>query len=80
MRHTLAEAPADQRRKPSGPQSAVSAMHTPPSVSVVIATYNRAGYLPECLDSLLAQTQAAREIVLVDDGSEAEKLSLPSRA
>ena len=39
-------------------------------VSIVLATYNRARYLRECLDSLLAQTAPASEIVLVDDGSE----------
>jgi len=38
-------------------------------ISVVIATYNRAHYLSECLDSLGAQTLLADEIVVVDDGS-----------
>lgn len=40
------------------------------SVSIIVATFNRARYLPECLDSLLAQTVPAHEIVVVDDGSE----------
>jgi len=50
-----------------------------PMVSIVMATYNRAGYLPECLDSLLAQTVAAVEIVLVDDGSEDDTAQVAAR-
>ncbi len=38
-------------------------------VSVVIAAYNAARYLPETLESALAQTHAHREIIVVDDGS-----------
>ena len=40
-----------------------------PLVSVVIATYNRAGLLPETLDSVLHQTFEAFEVIVVDDGS-----------
>jgi len=39
------------------------------SVSVVIPAYNRAHLLERCLDSVLGQTLAADEIIVVDDGS-----------
>ena len=37
--------------------------------SVIIATYNRANYLHECLASLVAQTYKNFETIIVDDGS-----------
>jgi glycosyltransferase involved in cell wall biosynthesis len=40
-----------------------------PAVSVVIATYNRANYLPETIDSVLGQRFQKFELILVDDGS-----------
>jgi len=39
------------------------------SVSIVTPTYNRAAWLRETLDSLLAQARAPLEIIVVDDGS-----------
>ncbi len=39
------------------------------SISVVIPTYNRVALLERALDSVLAQTLSADEIIVVDDGS-----------
>lgn len=38
-------------------------------ISVVINNYNNQEFLTECLDSVLAQSRLADEIVIVDDGS-----------
>lgn len=40
-----------------------------PAVSVVIATYNRARFLPETIDSVLGQRFRDFELIVVDDGS-----------
>ena len=40
-----------------------------PAISVLMGFYNEAKYLPEALDSILAQTFQDFEIILVDDGS-----------
>ncbi len=39
------------------------------SITVIIPTFNRAGVLPETIGSVSAQTYAATEIIVVDDGS-----------
>ena len=38
-------------------------------ISVVVPAYNVADWLPRCLDSLMAQTHEALEIIVVNDGS-----------
>jgi glycosyltransferase involved in cell wall biosynthesis len=44
-------------------------MTTPPSVSVVIPVRNGARYLGEAIESVLAQSRAAYECLVIDDGS-----------
>jgi glycosyltransferase involved in cell wall biosynthesis len=40
-----------------------------PRISVLVPTYNRAQFLPQCLAGLFAQTLEPFEIIVVDDGS-----------
>lgn len=42
---------------------------TLPLVSILVPVYNGAPYLRECLDSVLSQTHANLQVVIVDDGS-----------
>ncbi len=39
------------------------------TVTAIIPTFNRAAYLGECLDAILAQTSPPDEVIVVDDGS-----------
>lgn len=50
-----------------------------PSISVIIPTRDRAGLLPRCLDSVLAQSLAPTEIIVIDDGSADETRPLLAR-
>ena len=40
-----------------------------PTVTVIVPTFNREKFLPECIDSLLRQTVMPDQILIVDDGS-----------
>ncbi len=44
-------------------------VHEPPTVSVIIPTYNRGWVLGEAVESVLAQDYADYELIVVDDGS-----------
>ncbi len=44
-------------------------MNASPSISIIIPCYNGAKYLRETLDSVVAQTLPALEVLVVDDGS-----------
>lgn len=44
--------------------------------SVVLPVYNKAPYLQECLDSILAQSFSAFELIAVDDASTDDSLSI----
>ncbi|MCF7837806.1 MAG: glycosyltransferase family 2 protein [Candidatus Marinimicrobia bacterium] len=50
----------------------------PPTVSVVVTNYNYAHYLGAALDSVLAQSCPAHEIIVVDDGSTDDSAALIS--
>jgi glycosyltransferase involved in cell wall biosynthesis len=40
-----------------------------PLVSILLCTYNRARYLPDCIESVINQTNQDWELVIMDDGS-----------
>jgi glycosyltransferase involved in cell wall biosynthesis len=57
-------------------------MSDAPTVSVIITFWNRAGYLPEAVESVLAQTGppgVRTEVILVDDGSDDDGLAVARR-
>ncbi len=52
-------------------------MHNKPAtISIIIPVYNKAAYLPGCIDSVLAQTLADFELLLIDDCSTDTSLAI----
>ncbi|MCB0324191.1 MAG: glycosyltransferase [Bdellovibrionales bacterium] len=51
-------------------------MDSKPLVSVIIPSYNRAGFLRRCLEHLASQSYSALEVLIIDDGSTDETLEL----
>ncbi len=49
------------------------------SISVIVPTYNRAGLIGETLESVLAQTRAPDEVLVLDDGSGDETAAMVAR-
>lgn len=47
-----------------------------PQVSIIVPVYNAEKYLPQCIESLLAQTFQSIEIILVNDGSTDSSLEI----
>lgn len=47
-----------------------------PRLSIIVPTFNQEKYLEECLNSILEQTYAPLEIIIVDDGSNTKTKSL----
>lgn len=45
-------------------------VHSAPLISVILTTFNRANYLAESINSVLAQSVQDFELLIVDDGSE----------
>lgn len=50
-----------------------------PTISVILPMYNVSDYLPKCLDSLLAQSFADWQAIVVDDGSSDGSLTTAQR-
>lgn len=57
----------------------VPVLQTSPTISVVVPLYNHARYIEAALNSVLTQTSAGDEIVLIDDGSSDNGFELATR-
>ncbi len=51
-------------------------MEQVPKISVIVPVYNVEKYLPRCINSIIAQTFTDFELILINDGSKDESLSI----
>lgn len=51
-------------------------MTNPPTLSVLLANYNHARFLPEAFEAILTQTYRPTEIIVIDDGSTDESVAV----
>jgi glycosyltransferase involved in cell wall biosynthesis len=61
------------------PARKVNLISTSPRVSVVMPTYNKAQWLQQSIDSVIAQTLTDWELIIVDDGSTDETADILAR-
>lgn len=57
----------------------VSEVESTPDVSVIIANYNGARWLPGCLAALTADTSVSKEVIVVDNASSDDSLAVSAR-
>ncbi len=60
---------SDKKTRQSADATKPAVIDAQPTVSVVMATHNRAHFLPQALDSLVGQSRVPDEIIVVNDAS-----------
>jgi Glycosyl transferase family 2 len=67
----MIEADPESRDAPIAPPppAGLKALEGPPSISVVVPAYEAAPTIAETIESVLAQSEPAHEVIVVDDGS-----------
>lgn len=63
-----------ERRTRTGPATGGPSLRRAERISVGVPVFATVGYLDECIESILAQTVEAHEILIIDDGSESAEV------